>query len=360
MKILILLRSSVLTSRGGAEVQADFIRQACVNAGHEVHFAFDAKEKIEIDDSSTQYHLLPGRGRQRSWLNFFALARLIRIVKPDIIYQRVRFSYTGIAAYLARRNGAKFVHGISADYACKRNRVRIGRSFISSWITEYLGRYGITHANLLISQTAAQADMLKNNFGLDSVVIPNGHPVPDGPFEKSKPPVVAWVANIKPWKQPEVFLELAERLRDTDAQFILAGKPATGAYQEMILRKIDAAPNVEYLGQLSLEEVNDLLSRAAVFVNTSQPREGFPNTFIQAWMRQTPVVTLNFDPDGTNVTQEIGFNSHSFEQLVQDVRRLVESPSQSEEMGKRSQEFSSSAYDIKAIGDQYVSNFQRL
>ncbi|MBF0235832.1 MAG: glycosyltransferase family 4 protein [Desulfamplus sp.] len=281
MKILILMRSSILTKCGGAEVQAEFIRQACVNAGHEVHFAFDKREEtdidINIDDDSTHYHLLPDRGRLRSYLNYFELNQLIQKIRPDMIYQRVRFSYTGVAAYLAKRYGVRFVHNISADYACRKNRVPLDKKFISSFITEQLGRYGIKHADLLIAQTTLQAKLLKKNFGLDSIVVPNGHPFPEGPFKKIHPPVVAWVANIKPWKQPEIFIELARRLGDTNARFVLAGRPAMGSYQERILRLIDATPNVEYKGQLSLDEVNSLLSQASVFVNTSEPREGFPN-----------------------------------------------------------------------------------
>jgi hypothetical protein len=42
--------------------------------------------------------------------------------------------------------------------------------------------------------------------------------------------------------------------------------------------------NLEYVGPVSLEEVNVWLARSSIFVNTSLPRQGFPNTFIQAWL----------------------------------------------------------------------------
>ena len=88
MKILILLRSSVLTSRGGAEVQAEFIRQACANAGHKVHSAFESKKPLQLHDDTAHYHVLPNWGRLRSYMNYSALNRLVRDLNPDIIYQR--------------------------------------------------------------------------------------------------------------------------------------------------------------------------------------------------------------------------------------------------------------------------------
>jgi glycosyltransferase involved in cell wall biosynthesis len=341
-------------------VQADFLRDACVQSGHEVHFAFDSKSIIETPDDSTIYHLLPDHGRVGAWKNYFAVNRLVKDVNPDLVYQRVRFSYTGLAAIGARRIGAKFVHNISADYACKKNRAPFNWHFISNFITEHLGRYGLRHADLLISQTASQAQLLMSNFGLDSIVIPNAHPVPDHSFTKSEPPTVAWVANIKSWKQPEIFINLAKRLSRTNARFVMAGKPSSTQYQEKILRLIECTPNIEYVGQLALEDVNAFLSEAAIFVNTSQPREGFPNTYIQAWMRQTPVVSLNFDPDDINTSNNIGYLSGDFEQLVKDVEHLLDAPTIRSDMGMRARQYSVKKHDTDVTGPLYLKEFEKL
>jgi hypothetical protein len=42
--------------------------------------------------------------------------------------------------------------------------------------------------------------------------------------------------------------------------------------------------------------VNAWLASSHLFVNTSNV-EGFPNTFIQAWMREVPVLSLEINPE---------------------------------------------------------------
>ena len=73
IEILIILRNTVFTSRDAAEVQAEFIRQACAKAGHEVHYAFDLDTSVEVKDDDTTYHRLPNHSRLKSWRNFRAL-----------------------------------------------------------------------------------------------------------------------------------------------------------------------------------------------------------------------------------------------------------------------------------------------
>ena len=68
--------------------------------------------------------------------------------------------------------------------------------------------------------------------------------------------------------------------------------PVRTGWQASLMRSIEATPNLEYLGQRTHAEVNELLARAHIFVNTST-HEGFPNTFIQAWLREVAVVSLS-------------------------------------------------------------------
>jgi glycosyltransferase involved in cell wall biosynthesis len=118
--------------------------------------------------------------------------------------------------------------------------------------------------------------------------------------------------------------------------------------------------NLEYVGQLSLEEVNVWLARSSIFVNTSLPREGFPNTFIQAWLRSVPVVSLNFDPDDINTTQDIGFLSKTSDNLERDVRVLVSSEQTRLEMGARARLFSVANFDTPVTDAAYLREFRRL
>jgi hypothetical protein len=116
-------------------------------------------------------------------------------------------------------------------------------------------------------------------------------------------------------------------------RFIMVGAPAAvsgkagwhGSWQASLMSSIEATPNLEYVGQKTLEEVNELLARAHIFVNTST-HEGFPNTFIQAWLRDVAVVSLSVDPDQLLESQHVGIAAHSESALFAAVRTLVDKP----------------------------------
>jgi glycosyltransferase involved in cell wall biosynthesis len=95
-----------------------------------------------------------------------------------------------------------------------------------------------------------------------------------------------------------------------------------------------AAPNVEYLGGQTQDQVNAVLAQSDLLVCTSD-YEGFANTFIQAWLRRVPVVSLHVDPDGLLSRTGLGIVSHTEDRLYVDVADLLDSPEKRLEIGAR-------------------------
>ncbi len=359
MKILFLLRSSILNNVGGAEVQANYLAQALSENGHEVHYLFDSNEKHDYG-GDILYHNLKDRGNSFSWMNFRSIKGYIDRIQPDIIYQRCRSAYTGIAAYYSRSSSVKMVLSVASLSDCERNSVNFGKNIFNLSLKEYLGRYGVKNVDCIIVQSKEQKKLIETNFNRNSIQVNNGHPVPEPPFNKSTPPIVSWISNIKEWKQPEVFIRLAKDLHDTDVQFVFAGRMGNSQYQNKIMRLTDKMENIQYLGPLSFDGANDLLARSSIFINTSLRREGFPNTYIQAWMRETPVVTLNFDPDDLLKIEKIGFHSSRYKQFVDDVRFLLVNKKERHLMGKRARQYAINNHDHNKIWRRHREILENL
>jgi glycosyltransferase involved in cell wall biosynthesis len=229
------------------------------------------------------------------------LYRALRAIRPDVIYQRVAGGYTGISAHYARCNQVPMVWHVSSDSDVSRSSEFYGRNPLRRMMDRYSIDYGIRHATVVIAQTLDQKQqLLANHSRAATQVIPNFHPFPAEQIDKSGPLTVLWVANLKPLKRPEVFVRLASALADlAGVRFVMIGSPASGSgdheWGAQLMQSIDSVANLSYLGRLSQAEVNGWLARSHLFVNSSTV-EGFPNTFIQAWMREVPVLSLEINP----------------------------------------------------------------
>jgi glycosyltransferase involved in cell wall biosynthesis len=256
------------------------------------------------------------------------LYRALRRIAPQVIYQRVGCGYTGICAWYARRHGARMIWHVASDSDLTRRGLVAGRNPLRPLLEKRSIEYAIRHANQVVVQTQYQAELLQKTYARSAdAVIPNFHPQPKELIDKSGRISVIWIANFKPLKQPEVFVRLAAELHDlSDVRFVMVGAPATGSgdqkWSASLMAAIRSTPNLEYLGEKSQDEVNDLLAHAHIYVNTSL-FEGFANTFIQAWMRDVAVVSLHVNPDGVFDREGVGIHAGSEEELVRAVRLLI-------------------------------------
>jgi len=236
--------------------------------------------------------------------------------------------YTGISAWYAKRRRVPLVWHVSHDTDVTPETLDTGRNLLRRRLEKFSIRLGIRWADRIVVQTQHQADLLMRHYGRAAdMLIPNFHPEAQEPIDKSGHPTVVWIANLKRWKRPEIFVRLASKLRDLEGvQFLMVGEEPSGRKDERwrgeLLQAIAATPNLTYVGKRSQGEVNQLLARASIFVNTSA-HEGFPNTFIQAWMREAAIVSLDVNPDRVLDVEEVGIHAGSEEELERAVRRLL-------------------------------------
>jgi glycosyltransferase involved in cell wall biosynthesis len=131
---------------------------------------------------------------------------------------------------------------------------------------------------------------------------------------------------LKPLKNPGAFVRLARRFAHrSDVRFVLVGGTTDSEWTKQQLDDIAATPNLDYRGALSQAAVNSLLEDTDLLVNTSD-HEGFSNTFIQAWMRRVPVVSLHVDPDRLLSRGGLGAVAGDEEKLYEHVAALLGDP----------------------------------
>jgi hypothetical protein len=259
------------------------------------------------------------------------LRRVLEELQPDVVYQQGRLSYTAICAKYAMRAGIPFFFHVAHEFDLNYRWVTLRWSPNTPFdIAEYiLGSWGLRHSSHIIVQTDRQARLLRENLGITAAaVIRNFQPLPDSLPEKPPGPMqVFWVANLKDFKRPALFVELAESFsKRTDISFLMAGRPATERRFKALMSKIPTVPNLKYFGELPIEQVNEVMSRADVHVNTSS-FEGFPNTFLQAWARGAVVASLSVDPDEEGMEElGIGYCAGSMERLHTIIDELARAP----------------------------------
>ncbi|WP_255196454.1 glycosyltransferase family 4 protein [Halorarius litoreus] len=356
MKFCAVLGMHPSDTSGGAELQSQLICAELSRRGHQSYYvAYDSNElSVESHDGVSVYRLAePGRYKRLR-----RVLTTVREIDPDVIYLR-NIKDAPLSAMFKSQTDSHVVFNISHDVQClprfagwpgkndstplhtlyRRTKLGIRRSFLSVPDTIFV-------------QTERQQKLLKKHRDMTSVLTGNGHPRPESEPEKHAPPVVLWLASIKEWKQPHVFVDLASACTDLECEFWLVGRPSTRTLAREIADRAESLPNLQYLGGCTVSESDDYIERASVFVNTSK-QEGFPNTFIQSWFRKTPVVSLHVDPTHESVEFETGYYAlESESELVDRVRELVQNPAHRSDLGEQAYRYACEYNDIQRVVDR--------
>lgn len=185
-----------------------------------------------------------------------------------------------------------------------------------------LYQFMIRNASTIIVQHKEHQELLKKNYRKNSVIVKNGFDLSTVmPTSISQKQGVLWVGRNVKAKQPDIILSLAQRLGDVP--FIIICNTSENPYIPNLKEQCEALPNVHFLEYIPLGEIQDFFSKARVFVSTSI-HEGFPNTFIQAGLSGTPIISLNVNPNNMFDTHPCGiYTKGDFDLLERSLDTLL-------------------------------------
>lgn len=379
MRIAILADSWLFdpaTMVNGTQVQMYHLASAFRRRGHEVHYVALTKDRSAIGPipDGIRFHWIERSVTAVSWLkDLHDYGAALDRIRPDALYQRGRSHLTWIAARWARTHDRPFVWGSNGEDSCdywkhlkrirasSRTRLRKALLYPLAAARDLLVHRGIRDASGVVTQTRTQAEGLRRNYGKDGLVLPSL-------FEESggsggtKEKSVLWLASLSHAKQPELFLDLADRCRDLAGwRFLLGGGTRVEYYRRELESRAAMLPNARLLGAVPFAESHAFYERASLFVSTSRPDgDGLPNSFIQAWLHGTPVLSLHHDPNGWIEGQGLGLcASGSKERLLAGGRALLSDDELRAAMGERCVRFARETFSAEETIDAYLALFSR-
>jgi hypothetical protein len=345
MRVCLVTENHALAGMGGAEYQTQLLAEE-LSRRPGVSVMYLARR---IPNAATAEKLPYGlrrvgndAGIRRRAVFFDApdLTRVFKELRPDVIYQQAKQSYTAVCAKYALRAGIPFFFHVAHDFDVNYHWItsRLSPNTPFDIVESLAGDWGIRHASHVIVQSERQGKLLEKRFGRTAdLVVRNFQPLPQSLLVKPAGPMqVFWVANLKDFKRPALFVDLAESFagRD-DIAFIMAGRPPTQRRFAPLMARIPKVANLKYLGELPIDKVNEMMNQASVHVNTSS-FEGFPNTFLQAWARGAVVTSLAVDPDAEGMeNRSIGYCAGSMTRLHDIIDHLSHAPAQLQAVAKR-------------------------
>ncbi len=352
-KICIVMPVHWKAFMGGAQYQVKLLLDELLR--RDVADIYYLTRRVADDYSPADYRIIKisensGWRRYGYFFDYFRVARILRKIRPDVIYQRIGCAYTGMVGLYGQRRDCHTIWHVAADYEVERGHFGLQLKNIPRIVDKKMLELGVRTVKTVVTQTRHQSDVMHKHYGRAAdLVIPNFHPFPQTQSNKAERVAVVWIANIKGVKRPELFVDLAQALVGEACQFYMIGYRGDEKYFGQLHQTIAATPNLTYLGQLSQDEVNQFLDGAHLLVNTSR-YEGFSNTFIQAWMRKVPVLTLGIDPDGLIKSEGLGAVAQDYAQLVENVRLFVRDQRLRAECGEAAMNYALRNHSLQNAG----------
>ena len=347
-------------NKGGAELQVYYLARELAFRGWQVSYI---REKNKIDFSEKKFEginlhaiYIPKILAHPKLLFIKQVLRRIQLyfhqkrLKPAIIYVRADESYLPLLGRGLNKNNIKLIWACSHEDKLKPNywSDKYGPTIKKSILKT------LNNSTIIFLQTKFQQQLLSENFGLNGKVIYNSHPLPLEP-NLIREDVVIWIGRLHKRKFPERFLSIVKKMKsNSNIKFIMIGKRLDSRFDNEIEATLKENPNFQYYGESEQEFIMELLNKVKVLVNTSDS-EGFSNTFIEAWLRGVPVITLKgVNPDDLITKNGIGFVCDDIVEIQNKISDIFNNSKLFSQMSLDSKLISKEKFDLEKYVDKFI------
>ncbi|MFK5951078.1 MAG: glycosyltransferase family 4 protein [Methylococcales bacterium] len=275
----------------------------------------------------------------------------LKKANAQIYYQSCAGAQTGIVALFCRIYNRKLVFRIAHDTDCIPDQ-----EIITYKRDKIIYQYGLRKAHLVVAQSEQQRVLLNDNYGIDAPIINMAVETPEN-TKIDRDIDILWVNNIRDFKRPDLLVVLAKM--NPHLNIVMIGGVCAGSEElfEKITKDASEVDNLDYKGFVPYHMVNGYYQRCKLFVNTSDT-EGFPNSFLQSWIRGTPVISF-FDPDGTIEREKIGASPNTIEDMSISINNLMDGGQRYDEMSIKARVFAVKHYAAETVAGEYISYFSK-
>lgn len=346
---------------GGAEVDLYQIARILKLINQDVHVIVDFPDGVSqhTTEDGIILHPYPEHVVSGPFRTFRALRRLWKSmlhIPCDIYFAKIQSPVTALLAIFSRVHGKTFLYRAASGRDVTMPLGighRVFREILQFWVIK-------TGLSVCLTQTDEQYKAYQHVLRKDKILrhIPNVHlenrSVQADLHRKSH---ILWVGHLTDVKQPDEFISLARQMPEFKLVMIAANRDPVKSIE--FRRKTAEIENLEFHENVPFESIQPYFDRALFLVNTSL-REGFPNTFIQAFQALTPIATLHVDPDRLIQDRNIGVSADTDVALAQLIKETIQSKVRYQEIQARIKLLYEERYSSENVISRYKELFGEI
>lgn len=333
---------------GGAELQIKMLADALAEQGYLVTVLTDSTNqppeeyfgKVKVIKCPLRFL---GGHKLYFFSDTFSFVRQIRSLKPDFLLLKTpnALLFQLVLAAKCVRN-IKTIKIFASDGDCHPPHTLAGALY----------RIGLYFADGLVFQTNFQKNIYEQQWQTSNPVIRNIFIPPEKVIGEKCPKDIEllWVGALTDAKQPDKLLELIRLMPHRRFTIISKGTENKYRQHESILI---SQPNVDFLGKVPFEQIQNYFNRAKILLCTSKT-EGFPNTFLQGWYGGCAIVSLQYPCDGILAEKKCGYVSGSTERMCDDIETLLNNNKLREQINANGRAYMRQEHDRACIINNYM------